>query len=261
MDDALRAYYQTGVELGRLERGYWRLEFARTKELLLRYLPPAPVQVLDVGGGPGAYAEWLADAGYEVKLVDALAFHVQHAQELARGRFVAEEGDARALEETDESHDVVLLLGPLYHLLDRADRMRALAEAHRVLRPGGLLAAAAISRFGPLLDAFLRGTLNEVGVSSLAERAIADGRHVPDPENPVFTTAYFHFPEELEAEVHEAAFEIVELLGVEGPGWLRAETLDSRDGLETAARVARAIEGERAIIGASAHLLAIARRS
>ena len=99
MDEAIRAYYETGVELGRLERGYWRLEFARTKELLLRCLPPAPARVLDVGGGPGAYAGWLADAGHEVKLVDALPLHVEQARERAGGRFTAEEGDARSLSE------------------------------------------------------------------------------------------------------------------------------------------------------------------
>src|SRR5207248_10085517 len=100
---------------GRRARGYWRLEFARTKELLRRYLPPAPARVLDVGGGPGVYAAWLADAGYDVKLVDLLLLHVEHARELAAGRFAAEEGDARSLSELDESYDVVLLLGPLYH--------------------------------------------------------------------------------------------------------------------------------------------------
>src|SRR5205807_874579 len=119
-----------------------------------------PARVLDVGGGPGAYAEWLADVGYDVKLVDALPLHVEQARHRAAGRFIAEEGDARSLPEKDDSYDVVLLLGPLYHLVERGERLGALAEARRVLRPRGLLAAAAISRFGSLLDAFLRGMLD-----------------------------------------------------------------------------------------------------
>ena len=258
MDDEIRAYYEAGEELGRLERGYWRLEFARTKELLLRYLPRPPARVLDVGGGPGVYAEWLADAGYDVKLVDVTPLHVREARQRATGRFVAEEGDARALAERDASYDVVLLLGPLYHLVERDDRIRALTEARRALRSRGLLAAAAISRFGSLLDGFMRGRLDDAGWR-LVERALVDGRHLPGPDRTLFTTAYFHLPEELEAEIEAAQFELVGLFGIEGPGWLRMEMLDDEDAFETAIRVARAVEQERTIVGASAHLLAIAR--
>jgi len=240
MEEAIRAYYESGIELGRLERGYWRLEFARTKELLLRYLPPAPARVLDVGGGPGVYAAWLADAGYDVTLVDFLPLLV----ELARGR--------------DKSYDVVLLLGPLYHLVEERERLAALAEARRVLRRRGLVAAAAISRFGPLLDTFLRGILDE-RVWDWSERSLVDGRNVP--ENTLFTTAYFHLPEELEGEIQEAGFQLEGLFGIEGPGWLRMETLDDDESFERATRVARALEQERPVIGTSAHLLAIARRT
>jgi len=260
MDPQIRAYYETtGVELDRLQRGFWRLEFARTKELLLRYLPPPPARVLDVGGGPGAYAAWLADAGYEVKLVDGTPLHVEQARERAAGRFVAAEGDARTLDEPDESYDVVLLLGPLYHLVERADRMSALTEARRVLRGGGLFAAAAISRFAPLLDTFAREVRDE-RIWGLAEGALVDGRHVPDPSDEMFTIAYFHHPEELEAEIDVAGFELNGVFGIEGPGWLRMETLDDSAGFDAAVRLARAVEQERAVIGSSSHVLAIARR-
>jgi SAM-dependent methyltransferase len=256
--DEIRGYYETGEELGRLERGYSRLEFVRTKELLLRYLPPPPARVLDVGGGPGVYAAWLADAGYEVKLVDLTPLHVKEARDRAAGRFVAEVGDARALADPEESYDAVLLLGPLYHLVERVDRVQALTEARRVLRPDGLLAAAAISRFGSLLEGLL-GSLDATGWK-LVERALADGRHLPGADDrALFTTAYLHLSDELEAEIEEGGFRLLGLFGIEGPGWLRAETLDDTDGFETAMRVARAIEQERTLIGASAHLLGIAR--
>jgi len=215
--------------------------------------------VLDVGGGPGAYAAWLADAGYEVKLVDGTPLHVEQARERAAGRFVAAEGDARTLDEPDESYDVVLLLGPLYHLVERGDRMRALTEARRVLRGGGLFAAAAISRFAPLLDTFAREVRDE-GIWGLAEGALVDGRHVPDPSDEMFTIAYFHHPEELEAEIDVAGFELNGVFGIEGPGWLRMETLDDSAGFDAAVRLARAVEQERAVIGSSSHVLAIARR-
>jgi SAM-dependent methyltransferase len=227
--------------------------------LLLRHLPAAPAAVLDVGGGPGVYAAWLADAGYDVKLVDLVPLHVERARELAAGRFAAEQGDARSLAEPDESNDVVLLLGPLYHLIERDDRLMALAEARRILRRGGVLAAAAISRFGPLLDTFARDISDE-HVWALSERALVDGVNVPDADNAVFTTAYFHLPDEFEAEIEATGFELEGLFGIEGPGWLCMEALDGPEALERAARVARAVEQERTVIGASAHLLAIARR-
>src|SRR5207244_9616974 len=109
--------------------GASRIEFARTKELLQRVLGPPPADVLDVGGGPGAYAAWLAGLGYRVHLVDPVQLHVDQATEAASRAghsFTAALGDARHLEEADESFDGVLLLGPLYHLVQRADRVRAL---------------------------------------------------------------------------------------------------------------------------------------
>jgi SAM-dependent methyltransferase len=257
MDEEIRTYYGEGLERDRLTQGYSRIEFARTKELLTRHLPPSPARVLDVGGGPGAYAVWLAEKGYDVRLVDAMPLHVQQAVELADGRFTAVEGDARELDEPPTSYDAVLLLGPLYHLLERSDRFAALREAGRVLRPGGVLAAAAISRFASLLDGLLRGLLDDAGWA-LVERDLAEGRHLP-PDRALFTTAYFHRPDELVGELEEAGFALQGLFGVEGPGWVRAETLDDGQTREDVIRVARAVEQEPAIIGASAHFLAIAR--
>jgi SAM-dependent methyltransferase len=121
-----------------------------------------PGGVLDVGGGPGNYATWLAEDGYEVKLIDATPELVEQARAGEPPAFEAAVGDARDLAEPDESADAVLLLGPLYHLPARDNRMKALAEAHRVLRPGGLLAAAAISRYTIVID-LLRARQAEQG--------------------------------------------------------------------------------------------------
>lgn len=259
VDEQIRTYYEAGLERDRLAVGYSRIELVRTQELLARYLPSAPANVLDIGGGPGAYAAWLADAGYEVRLVDATPLHVEQARELAAGRFEAVEGDARRLDEPDASYDVALLLGPLYHLLEREERLAALGEARRVLRPGGLLAAAGISRFASLLDGLLRDLLDDEGWA-LVQRDLADGKHLPGGDHALFTNAYFHRPEELRAEVEAGGFELEGFFGVEGPGWARAESLDDERIFEDVVRVARAVEQEPAIIGASAHFLAVGRR-
>ncbi len=260
MDPEIRDYYERGMELDRLAQGYSQIEFERTKELLTRHLPAPPARVLDVGGGPGAYAAWLAAGGYEVRLIDASPLHVRHAVELGDGRFDAVEGDARRLHESDGSADAVLLLGPLYHLTDRDDRVLALREARRVLRPGGPVAAAAISRFASALDGMYAGYLNDPRFWPIVEQDLADGQHrSTSAELPAFTTAFFHRPEELEAEVREAGLELEGLFGVEGPGWLLADRLDDAVAREHILRVARVLEREPSVIGASAHLLAIGR--
>src|SRR5262245_49787637 len=163
MDDAFHTYYARGEERGRLASRQGRLELVRTVELLERVLPAPPADVLDVGGGPGRYASLLADRGYRVRLVDVVPQHVEQAAE--DGRVDAVLGDARSLDEPDASRDAVLLLGPLYHLTERADRVRALAEAGRVVRPGGVVAAAAISRFASLLAGLARGRLAPAGLA------------------------------------------------------------------------------------------------
>jgi SAM-dependent methyltransferase len=257
VDDAFRTYYALGGERDRLAGGSrrGRLELTRTLELLERHLPAPPADVLDVGGGPGAYARILAERGYRVRLVDVVPLHVEQAR--ADGRFEAVLGDARALAEDDARYDAVLLLGPLYHLTEHADRILALAEGRRVLRPGGILAAAAISRFASLLDGVSVGMLRDPAFAQVVARDLADGQHrSPDPTTPdAFTTAYFHHPAELAPEVAAAGLELVEVYGVEGPAYWFDDVED-----EVALRAARAVERDASALALSAHLLAVARR-
>jgi len=261
MDEEIRAYYESGAELGRLAQGYSQIEFERTKELLARHLLQAPARVLDVGGGPGVYAEWLAGQGYEVRLVDASPLNVQEAAARAQGRFAAVEGDARALDEADASYDAVLLLGPLYHLTERDDRLLALREACRVVRPGGVVLAAAISRFASLLDGLYGGYLTDPRFWPIVEQDLADGQHrSPNAEARFFTTAYFHRPEDLRVELEEAGLEVEGVLGVEGPGWLLIDRWDDEHAREHILCVARTVEEEPTVLGTSSHLLAVGRR-
>jgi SAM-dependent methyltransferase len=269
LDPDIRRFYDRYDEGARLGQGPFQLEGERTRELLLRYLPPAPARVLDVGGGAGAYACWLAGLGYEVALVDPVPRHVEAARRAcaghpARAIASAREGDARDLPFGDESQDAVLLLGPLYHLPERADRQRALREAARVARPGAPVLAAAISRFASLLDGLATDALRDPAFAAIVERDLADGRHRNDTGRiEYFTTAYFHRPEELGAEVGAAGLELEAVLGIEGPGWLTAGFAERWADAEGRAHIlwaARTAESESSLIGVSAHLLAVARR-
>ena len=262
----IAGYYDRGLERDRLASGAGALELARTQALLERYLPAPPAVIADVGGGPGRYAVWLAERGYRVHLVDPIPLHIEQAREAAPALLAsAEVGDARSLALHDASVDAVLLLGPLYHLTERADRVQALAEARRVCRPGGVIVAAAISRFASTLDGLRGGYLEDSAFAAIAAGDLRDGQHRNPTEHPgYFTTAYFHRPEELATECAAAGLAYVVTLAVEGVAWLLPD-LDAR--LADARRRAvllealAALEADPTLLGVSAHLIAIARRA
>jgi len=260
-------HYAAAREAERLAAGKGELEYLRTQAIVRRWLPPAPAVVLDVGGGPGRYAFWLAGEGYVVHLVDAVPKHVEEAQAKERASGVelasASVQDARALDFADESVDLVLLLGPLYHLTERADRVRALAEARRVLRPGGCVVAAAISRHASALDGLVSGHLDDPDFRAIVERDLAEGQHRNPADHPAwFTTAYFHRPEELAEELAEAGLAHEATLAVEGPAWTLQGFAGHWDDPVRRARlldVLGRMEAEPSLLGASAHLLAVGR--
>ena len=267
-DADLAGYYGRGRERDRLASpGHGRLELLRTQDLLVRHLPPGGV-VLDVGGGPGAYAAWLARRGYTVELYDPVPLHVEQARAAAMrpgAAFSAAVADGRRLPCPDDRADAVVMLGPLYRLPEREERRRCLAEARRVLKAGGVVVAAAISRFASLMDGVARDFLADPVFARVVEEDLARGTHRnPERREGYFTTAYFHRPEELAAELADAGFSGVRLSAVEGlatmvsnsdlSAWLadpaRAERLLS---------ALRRVESEPSMLGATAHLIAVAR--
>lgn len=270
----IRAHYDLGGEAERLTRGKGLLELERTRSILLRHLPPAltsrgATRVLDVGGATGVHAFWLAELGYDVELVDPVESQVATARrmsaERATGRLRGVRvGDARALDARDASFDAVLLLGPMYHLVEAADRQAALVEARRVVRPGGVVVAATISRFASTFDGLARRLIDDPAFVEITERDRATGRHLnPTGEPRYFTTAYFHHPLEIGAELRAAGLVDVVTLGVEGPAWM-LQDLEQQwsDPVRRERMLAAlaAIESEPTLLGASAHLLSIGRR-
>ncbi len=261
VDEILR-YYEEASEAGRLFAGSGLLERARTEEILERRLPKPPAVILDIGGGPGVYAGWLAALGYEVHLLDPVPKHLEEARKypLAGVR----QGDARALPCEDNRADAVLLLGPLYHLTSRPDRLQALREAWRVLHPGGLLFASVISRYASLLHSMVDGFVDDDAFWPILQRDLVDGQHRNDTgQLKYFTTAVFHRPEEIHAEASESGFCDIEVLGVEGPGWLAKDFEERwRDARrrERLLELVRRVECDAPLLGCSIHLLAVGRK-
>jgi SAM-dependent methyltransferase len=225
VDARIQDYYgQHFAEAERLtvRSAQGRLEFERVQELIAGRIRPGS-HVLDVGGATGVHAAPLAELGHDVVLIDPVPAQVQEAKR--HGTFDAHVGDARDLQFEDDSFDVALLFGPLYHLAERQDRLLSLGEAARVVRSGGWIFAVAIPRF-------IRHAVLTLGVEiphpypadwvSLLERGTAarGGR---------FPGAHFHTAEELEVELSEVGLIDISVCAIEGPDGLALEQLGEAD--------------------------------
>lgn len=192
MNEIERFYDEEYEEWERL--AYHLPEFEVTKRYMLQYIT-GQKKILDIGGGPGRYSIFLAQQGHEVTLVDLSGKHIRQAIDKAAEAGVhldsSIHGDALRLHEylyKKEQFDVVLLMGPLYHLTKEEDRLLALKEALRALRPGGLLIAAFISNYAPIQD--YASELYDFDNMEQLLKYLEDGRnHQEDAVQ--FTTSYF----------------------------------------------------------------------
>jgi ubiquinone/menaquinone biosynthesis C-methylase UbiE len=267
--EAISEHYASGYEANRLNIGQGFIDRERSRELLRRFLPPVPAVVLDIGGGPGAHACWLSELGYEVHLIDIVPLHVELARKASDRQphaplSSAEVGDARSLTWADCSVDAVMMFGPLYHLTDKRDRLTALSEAYRVLKPGGSILAVGISRFASALDGLRSGFLEDPSFVEIVFEDLESGRHRNPTDHPeYFMETFFHHPDELQGELSEAGFNVKGVFGVEGPSWLTPNLdkwLEDKNLREALLGIARKLETEKSMLGISAHLIAVAKK-
>ncbi len=265
MDDLsdIVAYYDVYDEPGRLDRH--RLEFDLTWRYLERYLPPG-ADLLELGAAAGRYTVPLAQRGHRVTAVDLSERLTGIARDRAQQDGVAARiehlvADARDLGVlAGRRYDAALIMGPLYHLVEEADRRLVLRQVRGLLVHEGLVFSAFISRFGALGDVMTK-VPEAVTRREELQWLMLHGR---DPETTPHEgfRGYFARAEEI-APLHASeGFNEVTLVGVEpciGPydeaynrlhEPLRAAWLE----------VLLAVSAEPSIIGASRHLLYIGRR-
>jgi SAM-dependent methyltransferase len=264
VDPRVLARYEVYDEDARLWRpGLGDLVRLRTWDILDRFVP-AGGRVLDVGGGPGTHAARLAGRGCDVTLIDPVPRHVvralARASEPGTSPFTVCLGDALRLPLAPASVDAVLLMGPLYHLVERAGRLAALAEARRVLRPGGVVMAEVIGRHSWVLDATVKGLTGSAEVWAGVEHSVATGLS-QDPEAVPEGSfwAYFHRPDELPGELAEAGFGDVDVIAVEGFAWLVGDLERRMAEPGPILAAVRLTEREPSMLGCSAHVIGIAR--
>lgn len=262
----VRDFYENGGEADRLERGLGVVEGYRTKELLSRFLDSA-MDICDIGGGAGYYANWLAGQGRRVTMVELAPRAVEWAKSHQTAPYQALVGDARWLPLPDGSMDAALLLGPLYHLREKEGRLQALGEAKRVLRPGGLLFAAGISKFSSATWALTtygqaNNYIDDPVYREMLRGELLTGEHKKPKKYNCLCDAFFHTPEGFREELAEAGFPDAALYAVEGCAWL-APALSEKWGRpecrENLLELVRWTEQEPSLLGLSPHFLAVVR--
>lgn len=261
-------FYNNGAEIDRLERGLGVVEFYRSKEIISQYITEK-ITVYDIGGGIGKYSEWLAEKGHEVTLIELAPMAVDYAKEHMKTSYTAEVGDAREINKPDESADVVLLMGPLYHLQNKSDRAKVLGEAYRVLKKGGLLITSGISKFSSTtwaLSVYGNGCdfIDDDIYMNMLKHELATGEHNRPKEYPfIIANAYFHTIDELRDEIHDSDFQIKNSHAVEGCVWITPALDDKWKDIESRKRlleIIHATEHEETLMGISPHFMVVAEK-
>ena len=266
MEELIRAYYDKRPEEEWRRPARDRMEFAVSTRVLEAHLPPTG-RVLDCGGGPGRYAVWLAAKGYEVTLFDLSQACLEKASQEATLEGLdlsCTQGTATDLSRfEDASFDAVLLLGPLYHMFELADRQKALAEARRVLRPGGLIAAAFITRIA-VLHYFAKSEPTRVlelfePMLNVIEQGFSDAFPPRDAEH---FHAYFSHPDEVEPLLREAGLEPLGVYATEGLVSRIDEAVNEMQGEQWEAWVELNLRlaQESTLFSCAGNLLALARK-
>ncbi|MBI5032891.1 MAG: methyltransferase domain-containing protein [Chloroflexi bacterium] len=261
----IAAYYNDDPtrEHGRLERH--QLEYDLTWRYLTQYLP-SPASILEVGAATGRYTLELARRGYSITAVDMSAILLEECKKnlVEAGlenqvRFVV--ADARDLAQvTEKEFDAVLFMGPLYHLIEEADRKLALKQALNRVRKGGILFSSFISRFGVLGD-LMRDIPDWIEDQANAHSLLENGKR-PDEYPRGGFRGYFTLVSEI-APLHESiGFETITVAGVEPAISADDESYNRLAGKQRKLWLDLLFEvsTEKSIIGASRHLLYIGRK-
>jgi S-adenosylmethionine-dependent methyltransferase len=261
----IRQFYDDSVakEDTRLERH--QLEHDMTWRYLDKYLPRRG-KILEIGCATGAYTIPLAKRGFNVTAVDFASKEVELCKKKAKeerleGKVSCLVADARDLSAVSgDDYDVVLLMGPLYHLILEEDRKTVIQQAFRHLKKGGLVFSTFISRYGIWNDIISR-LPHYIELRKDVHSVIFEGKDAELAYQKGNFRGYFTAPEEIRPLHEQAGFKTLTFAGIETAG-VRDEPYNSLKGKrrEMWLDLLFSISIQPSIIGASNHILYIGEK-
>ncbi len=179
--EILNDYYNRHNEEGRLRPRANSVEFLTTMKYIKKYLQKG-MKVLEIGAGTGRYSIALADEGYRVDAVELIEHNIDvfKAKIKPEHQITVRQGDACNLSFIEDGkYDITLLLGPMYHLFKENDRIKALSEAIRVTKTGGVIFCAYLETNTNIYQKFKDGTFEDIVKKGLIDD---DFNALPVPE-------------------------------------------------------------------------------
>lgn len=263
MDNVIHSY-ENYREKNRLTTNNARkIEFITTIKAFNDIFPPN-AKILDCAAGTGAYALYLADKGFHVTATDLTPRHIEYINNQLKQKPYSMQTnilDARDLSIFDnESFDIVLNMGPFYHLVDAADREKCMNEGLRVLKCGGLFITAYISRFS-VFPYVATSDSNYINIE-LANQLYKTGMLRHDDPNCFWTDTYYASPDEMERCYKDRSLEIVDHFAQDGIAPLMGRVIDKWDAsqFETWCKYHYLSCREKSTIGSSNHVMIIGRK-
>ena len=221
---SIEQFYNNASEETRLEKGMGIFEFDRIKTLISKHIYKDRSTIIDVGGGTGKYTAWLASLGHQAHLVEPVSKHIILAKKRAsrsKKTFSIHHGEAQNLPFKNNTADLVILHGPLYHLQEEKERQRAIQEAQRICKSGGIILGVAINYTASTFVGLLNGLIHKPAFFSMCEQELTSGLHNPPDEFPwLLAEAFYHTPALLKQEFASRKLKYLNTYAVEGIVWL-----------------------------------------
>ncbi len=215
----IERFYNDNVEKewSRLDRH--PLEYEITKKLFDKFIINKS-KIVDIGGGPGKYSFYLRNIGHDVTLVDLSEENINFAKNKARelNLNLTDYIHANVLDLNfikDNSFDDVLCMGPLYHILDKADQIKAINECLRILKPDGMIFISFITKFAHAICFIIQNPDKIKEWRSYIENVIETGKNYGDIDTN-FTDSFFFHPKEIEELMIQFPIDKLEITGIEG---------------------------------------------
>jgi len=215
VDTIIKHYEDYDEDIRLVKDSAHTIEFVTTTHFLDKYINKN-ARVLEVGAGAGRYAFFYGEKGVRVTAVDLSPKHVSIMEDKAKGKELTMEilqGNALNMDFAEnESFDVVLCLGPLYHLMNEQDREKCIRECIRVLKPNGVLAVAYISRYATFINMIIRNTssINDLTLRNIPRM----GKEFDDARDCFYHSTY----KEIEQLMKENKVIKLEHIGTDGIG-------------------------------------------